>query len=65
MKVRVLPEVGAVDVNDADDVEIVIAQDGATIWMNANGTCIARFFKVKRITISDRRVRSSGTRDGG
>jgi hypothetical protein len=48
-----------IDLEDAQDVEIVIREDGKTLWINAP-ICIVRFCRIKgEIKIEDKRKKTN------
>jgi hypothetical protein len=53
---------GLLDVNDPATVEIVISDDGKTLWLNVDGDCHCRCYRIGGLSIDDRRrgARSSG-----
>lgn len=47
---------GPVDIEDADEVEILIREDGKTLWLNTRLGCVVRFCRIKgEIKIDDKR----------
>lgn len=43
------------DITGADEVEILIRNDGKVIWININSVCVFRACKIKNLILNDRR----------
>jgi hypothetical protein len=45
-----------VDLEDAEEVEILIREDGKTLWINGSGRCLVRLCRIKgMVTVTDKR----------
>jgi len=44
-----------IEINKPDHVEIMIRDDGKTVWVNVDGECIFRASQVKNVRINDKR----------
>jgi hypothetical protein len=45
----------SLDINDPATVEIVISNDGKTLWLNVDGDCHYRCYRIGGLSIDDRR----------
>jgi hypothetical protein len=47
---------GPIDIEDAEEVEILVREDGRTLWINTSLGCLARLCRIKgKITVRDER----------
>jgi hypothetical protein len=55
--------VSCIDITSVATLEIVIDASGTKVWINAEGQCVARWYRIKNLVLNDER--SNDTPDYG